>query len=78
MACKNPTKFFPAVKSLMLPVGCMKGKIAFVTGGGTGTETFFSSLYSKENLNVFLLAGLGRAMALCLARLGADVIIASR
>ncbi|MBI4362453.1 MAG: SDR family oxidoreductase [Euryarchaeota archaeon] len=41
----------------MLPAGCLKGRTAIVTGGGTG---------------------IGRAIALTLGHLGANVVVASR
>ena len=31
-----PGDLFPAVKTAMLPADCFAGKVAFVTGGGTG------------------------------------------
>ncbi|XP_036613870.1 2,4-dienoyl-CoA reductase, mitochondrial [Trichosurus vulpecula] len=41
-------KFFPPVKKVMLPPGSFQGKVAFITGGGTGIgkgmTTVFSSL----------------------------------
>ncbi|CEF62231.1 2,4-dienoyl-CoA reductase, mitochondrial [Strongyloides ratti] len=36
MACTNPTKFFPIFKGLALTENAFKGKVALVTGGGTG------------------------------------------
>lgn len=48
---------FPVVKTPMLPEGTFTGKVALISGGGTG---------------------LGRAMALMLSRLGAEVCIISR
>ena len=32
----SESEFFPAAKSLMLPPSTFNGKVAFVTGGGTG------------------------------------------
>ncbi|CAG7700212.1 unnamed protein product, partial [Allacma fusca] len=29
-------KYFPVIKSPMLPPGTFKGRTAFITGGGTG------------------------------------------
>jgi len=57
MACPTPEKFFPIIKTPALPAGSMKGKIALVTGGGTG---------------------LGKAVAMTFAALGARVAIAAR
>ena len=37
MADSRPqSRFFPVMKSLMLPAGTFKGRTALVTGGGTG------------------------------------------
>lgn len=36
MACKTPEKFFPVVKTPALPKSSYSGKLALVTGGGTG------------------------------------------
>uniref|UniRef100_A0A0N5BHJ4 2,4-dienoyl-CoA reductase 1 n=1 Tax=Strongyloides papillosus TaxID=174720 RepID=A0A0N5BHJ4_STREA len=36
MACPNPSKFFPVVKGLALTKDAFKGKVALITGGGTG------------------------------------------
>ncbi|KAH7671621.1 Protein DECR-1.2, partial [Aphelenchoides avenae] len=36
MACKTPERFFPVVKTPALPKGSFNGKLALVTGGGTG------------------------------------------
>uniref|UniRef100_A0A914D392 2,4-dienoyl-CoA reductase n=1 Tax=Acrobeloides nanus TaxID=290746 RepID=A0A914D392_9BILA len=36
MACKTPEKFFPVVTTPALPPGSLKGKVALITGGGTG------------------------------------------
>jgi 2,4-dienoyl-CoA reductase len=29
-------KYFPAIKTPMLPVDTFKGRVAYITGGGTG------------------------------------------
>uniref|UniRef100_A0AC34GVQ4 2,4-dienoyl-CoA reductase n=1 Tax=Panagrolaimus sp. ES5 TaxID=591445 RepID=A0AC34GVQ4_9BILA len=55
--CKKPEKYFPIKKSPALVAGALNGKLALITGGGTG---------------------LGKAMALTMSCLGADVVIAAR
>ena len=36
VSCSSRANFFPARTESMLPKGCFEGKVAFVTGGGTG------------------------------------------
>uniref|UniRef100_A0AAF5CQW9 Peroxisomal 2,4-dienoyl-CoA reductase [(3E)-enoyl-CoA-producing] n=1 Tax=Strongyloides stercoralis TaxID=6248 RepID=A0AAF5CQW9_STRER len=36
MACQNPSKFFPIQKGIALAKNSLKGKVALITGGGTG------------------------------------------
>lgn len=46
---KPQSKFFPAMKTPMLPKGTFKGKVALVTGGGTGKVKFLNK-YLKYSL----------------------------
>lgn len=34
--CKKPEKYFPIKKSPALVAGALNGKLALITGGGTG------------------------------------------
>ena len=55
-------KHFPAIKTPMLPANHFKGKVAYVTGGGTGLgkdmATTLSSLGAKvfKHFKIFLLS----------------------
>lgn len=52
MSCKNPQVHFPVLKYPMLPKDCMKGKVAFITGGGTGLGKAMAMTFSALGAHV--------------------------
>jgi len=51
-SCLEPQKYYPAVKTPMLPAGTFKGKVAFVTGGGTGLGKAMTTMLATLGANV--------------------------
>ncbi|XP_045626307.2 2,4-dienoyl-CoA reductase [(3E)-enoyl-CoA-producing], mitochondrial isoform X1 [Procambarus clarkii] len=49
-------KYFPAVKTIMLPKDTFTGKIAFITGGGTGLGKGMATMLSALGANVVIAA----------------------
>lgn len=47
-------KFFPAVKTPMLPKDTFKGKVAYITGGGTGLGKNMATTLSALGAKVFI------------------------
>lgn len=47
-------KHFPAVKMPMLPPGTFAGKVAFITGGGTGLGKGIAQLLSQLGARVVI------------------------
>jgi len=43
---------FPVIKTPMLPDGCFKGKVAFITGGGTGLGKGMATMLSRLGADV--------------------------
>ena len=47
-------KHFPAIKTPMLPADTFKGRVAFITGGGTGLGKNMSKMLSSLGAKVFI------------------------
>ncbi len=47
-------KYFPAITTPMLPKGSFDGKIAFVTGGGTGLGKGLATMLSELGAKVMI------------------------
>lgn len=47
-------KYFPAITTPMLPKGCFDGKVAFVTGGGTGLGKGMAKMLSELGAKVMI------------------------
>ncbi|GMT14019.1 hypothetical protein PFISCL1PPCAC_5316 [Pristionchus fissidentatus] len=56
MACENPDLFFPAKTGLALREGSMKGKIALITGGGTGIGKAIATTFASLGAHVAIAA----------------------
>ena len=57
--CQTPAKhaqFFPAVQTPMLPKGCFDGKVAFITGGGTGLGKGMATMLSELGAEVAIVS----------------------
>ncbi|PAV62459.1 hypothetical protein WR25_08581 [Diploscapter pachys] len=54
--CPNPDKFFPVVKTPALQDGALKGKIALVTGGGTGLGRSIATTFARLGASVAIAA----------------------
>jgi 2,4-dienoyl-CoA reductase len=50
--CKEPNKYFPAKKTPMLPKDALKGKIAFITGGGSGLGKAMATMFTALGAQV--------------------------
>ena len=68
------SKYFPIKPTPMLPKGTFAGKVAMITGGGTGMSHISPRLFLKASPH----KGLGKGMALMLSSLGASVAIIGR
>jgi hypothetical protein len=44
-ASKPQSRFFPAMKSPMLPKGTFNGRTALITGGGTGILYYVANVF---------------------------------
>lgn len=47
-------KYFPVKRDCMLPEGCFKGNVAFVTGGGTGLGKGMVKMLSERGATVVI------------------------
>ncbi|KAJ8303405.1 hypothetical protein KUTeg_019801 [Tegillarca granosa] len=54
MNIRDHAKHFPVVKTPMLPAGSFEGKIAFITGGGTGLGKEMTTMLSRLGANVII------------------------
>ena len=53
---KKFARFFPAIQTPMLPKDCFKGKVAFVTGGGTGLGKSMATMLSELGAEVAIVS----------------------
>jgi len=51
---KEAAKYFPVVRSCMLPPGTFAGKVAFITGGGTGLGKGIAQVLSSLGARVII------------------------
>jgi 2,4-dienoyl-CoA reductase len=51
-SCLEPAKYYPIIKTPMLPPNSLKGKVAFVTGGGTGLGKAMSTVLASLGASV--------------------------
>ncbi|KHN82481.1 putative oxidoreductase T05C12.3 [Toxocara canis] len=56
MACKTPFKFFPPCKTPALVAKSMSGKVALVTGGGTGIGRAIATTFASLGATVAIAA----------------------
>ena len=49
---KSTSEFFPPVKRRLLPDGAFEGKVAFITGGGTGLGKGMALMMSQLGAKV--------------------------
>jgi NAD(P)-dependent dehydrogenase (short-subunit alcohol dehydrogenase family) len=47
-------KFFPSIKTPMLPANTFKGRVAYITGGGTGLGKDMAKTLSSLGAKVFI------------------------
>lgn len=54
--CKNPTNYFPVKTTPALVSGALKGKLALITGGGTGLGKAMATTFSALGADVVIAA----------------------
>ena len=56
LCAEQHARFFPAKTTPMLPKGCFEGKVAFVTGGGTGLGQGMAHMLSELGAEVAIVS----------------------